>query len=180
MSVQDQMQVQREFTLLTFIPHGIFNYFVFSGKHTNIHTLIASSFKQLRKLARISLMGQLSFLRRFQVPPTAAQARPLPSRCRNVSESRSQLQKKQMPHLQKTRIYTNGSKLIVFILVSQAMGAVEEPGIPCIYISNVERKMGKTLLRKTLMLWNAYLRRNGILRTETLDNHVLNLNVLPM
>lgn len=58
------------------------------------------------------------------------------------------------------------------------MGAVEEPGIPCIYISNVERKMGKILLR--IILWNAYLRRNGILRTETLDNHVLNLNVLPM
>lgn len=66
------------------------------------------------------------------------------------------------------------------------MGAVDEPGIPWLfpvirnYISNVERKMGKILLRKTLMLWNAYLRRNGILFTETLDNHVLNLNVLPM
>lgn len=66
------------------------------------------------------------------------------------------------------------------------MGAVEEPEIPWLfpvirnYISNVERKMGKILLRKTLMLWNAYLRRNGILFTETLDNHVLNLNVLPM
>lgn len=47
-------------------------------------------------------------------------------------------------------------QLHTIILVSQAIGAVEETGIPCIYISNVERKMGKILLRKTLMFQNAY------------------------
>lgn len=51
---------------------------------------------------------------------------------------------------------------------------------PCIYVSNVERKMGKIFLRRTLVHRNACLRGSGILCTETLDNHVMNLNVFPM
>lgn len=50
----------------------------------------------------------------------------------------------------------------------------------CIYVSNVEGKMGQILLRRTLMHRNACLKRNGIIFTETLDNHVQNLNVFPM